>query len=44
MTLVGAYLHGLTAGVFQEGTNQRIKLLGYTTVAGNNYAEDRIQN
>lgn len=42
VTVIGAYLHGLTAGVFRAGT--RIKLLGCTAVAGNNYTEDRIQN
>ncbi|MFE7402531.1 hypothetical protein [Streptomyces sp. NPDC057557] len=44
VTAIGAYLHGLTAGVFRAGTNTRIKLLGCTAVAGNNYTEDRVQN
>ncbi|MEU6765909.1 glycosyl hydrolase family 28-related protein [Streptomyces sp. NPDC046853] len=43
VNILGAYLHGATAGVFQEGTNTRIKLTAYTTVAGNNFAEDRVQ-
>jgi hypothetical protein len=43
VTVIGAYLHGLTAGLLQEGANERIKFLGTTTVAGNNYAEDRVQ-
>lgn len=44
VTVVGAYLHGATAGVLQEGTNERIRLTAITTVAGNNYAEDRVQS
>ncbi|MFF3453240.1 glycosyl hydrolase family 28-related protein [Streptomyces sp. NPDC002730] len=43
VTVTAAYLHGATAGVFQEGTNERIRLTGVTTVAGNNYSEDRVQ-
>ncbi|MEV5883086.1 glycosyl hydrolase family 28-related protein [Streptomyces sp. NPDC052020] len=43
VTVIGAYLHGLTAGVQQEGANERIKFQAVTTVAGNNYAEDRVQ-
>ncbi|MGI5196927.1 glycosyl hydrolase family 28-related protein [Streptomyces sp. CA-288835] len=43
VNVTAAYLHGLTAGVFQEGTNERVRLTGITTVAGNNYSEDRVQ-
>ncbi|WP_369272384.1 glycosyl hydrolase family 28-related protein [Streptomyces sp. R11] len=42
VNVIGAYLHGLTAGVFQEGTNERVRFTAITTVAGNNYAEDRV--
>jgi hypothetical protein len=42
VNVTGAYLHGLTAGIFQEGTNERIRFAAITTVAGNNYAEDRV--
>ncbi|MEV3860706.1 glycosyl hydrolase family 28-related protein [Streptomyces sp. NPDC050095] len=42
INIIGAYLHGLTAGVHQEGTNERVRLTAITTVAGNNYAEDRV--
>ncbi|MFC9231362.1 glycosyl hydrolase family 28-related protein [Streptomyces decoyicus] len=43
VTVVGAYLHALTAGIQEEGTNERVEFLATTTVAGNNYAEDRVQ-
>lgn len=43
VNVTAAYLHGATAGVFQEGTNERIRLTGLTTVAGTNYSEDRVQ-
>lgn len=43
VNVIGAYLHGLTAGVVQEGTNERVRFTGITTVAGNNYAEERVQ-
>ncbi|MFJ8699469.1 right-handed parallel beta-helix repeat-containing protein [Streptomyces ardesiacus] len=43
VTVLGGYLHGLTAGIQQTGTNERIKFQAVTTVAGNNYAEDRVQ-
>jgi hypothetical protein len=37
-----AYLHGFTAGLFQDGTNTRINFgTNITTVAGNNFSEDR---
>jgi hypothetical protein len=42
VNVIGAYLHGLTAGLRQEGTNTRVRFTAITTVAGNNYAEDRI--
>ncbi|MER6086529.1 right-handed parallel beta-helix repeat-containing protein [Streptomyces bluensis] len=42
VNVIGAYLHGLTAGVFQEGTNERVRFTAITTVAGNNYAEGRV--
>lgn len=42
VNVIGAYLHGLTAGVFQDGTNERVRFTAITTVAGNNYAEDRV--
>jgi hypothetical protein len=42
VNVLGAYLHGLTAGVFQSGTNERVRFTSITTVAGNNYAEDRV--
>lgn len=42
VNVIGAYLHALTAGVRQEGTNTRVRFTAITTVAGNNYAEDRI--
>lgn len=43
ISVVGAYLHGLTAGIFQEGTNDRVTFLSTITNAGTNYAEDRVQ-
>lgn len=44
VNVIGAYLHGFTAGVFQEGTNERIRFTAITTVAGNNFAEDRVSS
>jgi hypothetical protein len=41
--LDSAYLHGLTAGLIQDGVNTRITLgTNITTVAGNNFSEDRV--
>jgi hypothetical protein len=37
-----AYLHGLAAGLYDEGNNTRVTLGMVTSVAGNNYAEDRV--
>jgi hypothetical protein len=40
--LDGAYLHGATQGLLDDGTNERIVIgVNVSTVAGNNYAEDR---
>ncbi|MGQ5602944.1 glycosyl hydrolase family 28-related protein [Streptomyces sp. EKS3.2] len=40
--LDGAYLHGATQGLYDDGTNERIVIgVNVSTVAGNNYAEDR---
>ncbi|MFD5308321.1 glycosyl hydrolase family 28-related protein [Streptomyces ardesiacus] len=44
VNVVAAYLHGATAGVYQEGVNERVRITESTTVAGNNYAEDRVVN
>ncbi|MFJ2112320.1 glycosyl hydrolase family 28-related protein [Streptomyces sp. NPDC087850] len=41
--LDSAYLHAATAGIYDDGTSERIKLgTGITTNAGNNYSEARI--
>ncbi|MEV6419067.1 glycosyl hydrolase family 28-related protein [Streptomyces sp. NPDC051662] len=41
--LDSAYLHAATAGIYDDGTSQRIRLgRGITTNAGNNYSEARI--
>jgi lysophospholipase L1-like esterase len=41
--LDGAYLHAATAGLYDDGTNERVTLgNNITTVAGNNYSEARI--
>ncbi|MGC9439251.1 glycosyl hydrolase family 28-related protein [Streptomyces sp. WG5] len=42
VNVIGAYLHALTAGVFQEGVNERIRFTAITTTVGNNFAEDRV--
>lgn len=42
VNVVGAYLHGFTAGLYQEGVNERVRFTETTTVAGNNYSEDRV--
>ncbi|MGW1673297.1 glycosyl hydrolase family 28-related protein [Streptomyces sp. NPDC002324] len=40
--LDGAYLHGATQGLYDDGTNERIVIgVNVSTVAGNNFAEDR---
>lgn len=44
VTVVGAYLHALSAGIQQEGANDRVKFLATTVVVGNNFAEDRVQD
>ncbi|MFE0976902.1 right-handed parallel beta-helix repeat-containing protein [Streptomyces rochei] len=41
VNVIGAYLHALTAGIFEDGTNERIRFAAITTVAGNNFSEDR---
>jgi lysophospholipase L1-like esterase len=42
VNVVGAYLHGFTAGLYEEGVNERVRFTEITTVAGNNYSEDRV--
>ncbi|MEV0472319.1 glycosyl hydrolase family 28-related protein [Streptomyces prunicolor] len=37
-----AYLHGLTEGLYDDGTNQRVTLGSITSVTGNNFSENRV--